>query len=195
MKIDPPITSIAALPFVFMLAGSWVLSWRERTFVVFALVAPVCYSLILAVLTLLFRATSTGKGTEITVSALPLSAALHGLLIAGLGVLVGSVAARGPFLPDRARQVLRGGLAAVGTSVVLTVLLVIMLLAQAALAGNPLEDLRHSGGSQPSKNAQQEGSQSNRSRPNSSTSASARKSYSPCSGTLPSHRQWTPTPI
>jgi hypothetical protein len=60
MKIDPPITSIAALPFVLMLAGSWVLSRRERTFVVFALVAPVCYSVILAVLALLFRVTSAG---------------------------------------------------------------------------------------------------------------------------------------
>jgi hypothetical protein len=86
MKIDPPIASIAALPFVLILTGSWVLSRRERTFVVFALVAPVCYSLILAVLALLFRVTSAGKGAEITVSALPLSAALHGLLVAGLGV-------------------------------------------------------------------------------------------------------------
>ena len=58
LKIDPPITSIALLPFVLMLAGSWVLSRRERTFVVFALVATVCYSLILAVLALLFRVTS-----------------------------------------------------------------------------------------------------------------------------------------
>jgi hypothetical protein len=33
------------------------------------------------------------------------------------------VAARGPFLPDRARQVLRGGLVAVGTSVILAMLL------------------------------------------------------------------------
>jgi hypothetical protein len=162
LKIDPPITSIAALPFALMLVGSWVLSRRERKFVVFALVAPVCYSLTLAVLALLFRMTSSGDGAEITVSALPLSAALHGLLVAGLGILVGSVAARGPFLPDRARQVLRGGLAAVGVSVVLTVLLAIMLLAQAAFSGNPLEDLRQNGGSQPqSKNAQPEEHQPN----------------------------------
>jgi hypothetical protein len=50
LRIDSPITSIALLPFLLMLAGSWVLSRRERTFVVFALLAPVCYTLILAVL-------------------------------------------------------------------------------------------------------------------------------------------------
>jgi hypothetical protein len=158
LKIDPPITSIALVPFLLMLAGSWVLSRRERTFVVFALVAPICYSSILAVLALLFRVTSTGNGAEITVSAAPLSAALHGLLIAGLGTLVGLVAARGPFLPDRARQVLRGGLAAVGISVVLTVLLAVVLLAQIAVSEHPLEGLRHNGGSQPNQNAQPEGS-------------------------------------
>jgi len=142
-----------------MLAGSWALSRRERTFVVFALVAPICYSLILAVLALLFRVTSASNGAEITVSAIPLSAALHGLLIAGLGTLIGSVAARGPFLPDRARQVLRGGLAAVGISVVLTVLLAILLLAQTAVPENPLEDLRQDGGLPPGENAQPKGPQ------------------------------------
>jgi hypothetical protein len=71
LKIDPPITTIALLPFVLMLAGSWVLSRRERTFLVFALVAPVCYSLILAVLALVFRVTFAGGGAEITVSAAP----------------------------------------------------------------------------------------------------------------------------
>ena len=159
LKIDPPITSIALLPFVLMLAGSWVLSRRERTLVVLAIVAPVCYALILAVVALLFRVTSTGDGAEITVSASPLSAALHGLLVAGLGTLVGSVTAQGPFLPDRARQVLRGGLAAVGISVVLTLLLAMLPFAQTAFSEHPLEGLRHNGGSQPNENAQPEGSQ------------------------------------
>jgi hypothetical protein len=161
LKIDPPITSIALLPFVLMLAGSWMLSRRERTSVVFALVATVSYSVILAVLALLFRVTSAGEGAEITVSAAPLSAALHGLLIAGLGTLVGLVAARGPFLPDRARQVIRGGLVAVGISVVLTVLLAMLILVLTAVSDNPVEGLRQDGGSQPSKNAQPEGSQPN----------------------------------
>jgi hypothetical protein len=161
LRIDPPITSIALLPFLLMLAGSWALSRRERTFVLFALIAPVCYSLILAVLALLFRVTSAGEGAEITVSAAPLSAALHGLLIAGLGTLVGSVSARGPFLPDRARQVLRGGLVAVGASVILTVLLAIALLAQTAVPENPLEGLRQDGGPQQRENAQPGGSQPN----------------------------------
>ncbi len=157
LKIDPPITSMALL-----LVGSWVLSRRERTFVVFALVATVCYSLILTLLALLFRTTSSaGEGAEITVSAAPLSAALHGLLIAGLGTLVGLVAARGPFLPDRARQVLRGALVAVGTSVVLTMLLAMLVLAQTVVSENPLEGLRQDGGSQSGENAQPDGSQAN----------------------------------
>ena len=162
LKIDPPITSMALLPFVLLLVGSWVLSRRERTFVVFALVATVCYSLILTLLALLFRTTSSaGEGAEITVSAAPLSAALHGLLIAGLGTLVGLVAARGPFLPDRARQVLRGALVAVGTSVVLTMLLAMLVLAQTVVSENPLEGLRQDGGSQSGENAQPDGSQAN----------------------------------
>jgi hypothetical protein len=160
LKIDPPITTIALLPFVLLLAGSWVLSRRERASVVFALVATVCYALILAVLALLFRTTSSGgEGAEITVSAAPLSAAMHGLLIAGLGTLIGVVAARGPFLPDRARQVLRGGLVAVGASVILTVLLSMLVLAQTAIPENPLEDLRQDGGPQPGEKAQPDGSQ------------------------------------
>ena len=162
LKIDPPITSIALLPFVLLLVGSWVLSRRERTFVVFALVATVCYSLILTLLALLFRTTSSaGEGAEITVSVAPLSAALHGLLIAGLGTLVGLVAARGPFLPDRARQVLRGALVAVGTSVVLTLLLAMLVMAQTVVSENPLEGLRQDGGSQSGENAQPDGSQDN----------------------------------
>lgn len=162
LKLDPPITSIALLPFVLLLAGSWVLSRRERTFVVFALVAAVCYSLILTLLALLFRTTSSaGEGAEITVSAAPLSAALHGLLIAGLGTLVGLVAARGPFLPDRARQLLRGALVAVGTSVILTILLAMLVLAQTVVSENPLDGLRQNGGSQSGENAQPKGSQTN----------------------------------
>jgi hypothetical protein len=48
LKIDPPITSIALLPFILLLLGSWMISRRLRTFVLFTLVATVCYSVILA---------------------------------------------------------------------------------------------------------------------------------------------------
>jgi hypothetical protein len=155
LKIDPPITTIALLPFVLLLVGSWLVAHRERTFVVFALVATVCYAFILALLALMFRTTSSGgEGAEITLSAAPLSAAMHGLLIAGLGTLIGVVAARGPFLPGRARQVLRGGLVAVGTSVILAMLLAMLVAAQTAVPENPLEDLRQDSGPQPGENAQ-----------------------------------------
>jgi hypothetical protein len=48
LKIDPPITSIALLPFILLLLGSWMISRRLITFVLFTLVATVCYSVILA---------------------------------------------------------------------------------------------------------------------------------------------------
>ena len=98
MKIDPPITSIALLPFILLFVGTWMLSRRLRTFVLFSLVATVCYSVILAVVAFFAATTASGEGADVTVSAAPLSAALHGLLIAGLGTLLGVVAARGPFL-------------------------------------------------------------------------------------------------
>jgi hypothetical protein len=50
---------------------------------------------------------------------------------------------------------------AVGTSVVLTMLLTILLLAQTAVSDNPMEGLRQDGGSQSNQNAQPEGSQPN----------------------------------
>jgi hypothetical protein len=98
LKVDPPITSIALVPFILLLLGSWTISRRLRTFVLLPLVATVCYSVILAVVALLGATTASGEGADVTVSAAPLSAALHGLLIAGLGTLLGVGAARGPIL-------------------------------------------------------------------------------------------------
>jgi hypothetical protein len=137
-----------------------MISRRLRTFVLFTLLATFCYSAILAVVALLSRTTTSGEGAEVTVSAAPLSAALHGLLIAGLGTLLGVVAARGPFLPDRARQVMRGALVAVGTSTVLAlVLAVLVLLVTLVTSGpeDPLGNLPQDAGSQPSDNAQPNG--------------------------------------
>jgi hypothetical protein len=157
LKIDPPITSIALLPFVLLLLGSWVISRRLRTSVLFALVATVCYSVILAVVALFAVTTDPGGGAKVTVSAAPFPAALHGLLIAGLGTLLGVVAARGPFLPDRARQVLRGALVAVGASILLTLVLAILILLATSIPENPLGNLTQDAGSQPGDNAQPEG--------------------------------------
>jgi zinc-ribbon domain len=160
LKIDPPITSIALLPFILLFVGSWMISRRLRTFVLFPLVATVCYSVILAVVALLSRTTTSGEGAEVTVSAAPLSAALHGLLIAGLGTLLGVVAARGPFLPERARQVMRGALVAVGASTVLAlVLAVLVLLVTLVTSGpeDPLGNLPQDAGPQPDDNAQPSG--------------------------------------
>jgi hypothetical protein len=159
LKIDPPVTSIALLPFVILLLGSWVISRRLGTSVLFALVATVCYSVILAVVALLSMTTASGEGAEVTVSAAPLSAALHGLLIAGLGTLLGVVAARGPFLPDRARQVLRGALVAVGASILLALVLAILVLLATSVPENPLGNLPQDAGPQPGDNAQRNGTE------------------------------------
>src|ERR671910_1972240 len=128
LKIDPPITSLALLPFILLFVGSWIISRRLRTNVLFPLVATVCYSVILAVVALLSRTTTSGEGAHVTVYAAPLSAALHGLLIAGLGTLLGVVAARGPFLTERARKGVRGALVAVGASTVLALVLAVLVL-------------------------------------------------------------------
>jgi len=162
LKIDPPITSIALLPFILLLLGSWMISRRLRAFVLFPLVATVCYSVILAVVALLSRTTTSGEGSEVTVSAAPLSAAFHGLLIAGLGTLLGVIAARGPFLPERARQVMRGALVAVGTSTVLALILAVLVLLVTLVTSvpeNPLSNLPQDAGPQPSDNAQPNGAQ------------------------------------
>ncbi len=116
--------------------------------------------MILAVVALLGATTTSGKGAEVTVSAAPLSAALHGLLIAGLGTLLGVVAARGPFLPDRARQVMRGALVAVGASTVLALVLAMLVLLVTLVTSdpeNPLGHLPQDTGPQPSDNAQPNG--------------------------------------
>ena len=160
LKIDPPITSLALLPFILLFLGSWMISRRLRTFVLFPLVATVCYSVILAVVALLSRTTTSGEGAEVTVSAAPLSAALHGLLIAGLGTLLGVVAARGPFLPERARQVMRGALVAVGASTVLALVLAVLVLLVTLVTSvpeNPLGNLPQDAGPQPGDNAQPNG--------------------------------------
>jgi hypothetical protein len=159
LQIDPPITSIALLPFILLLLGSWMISRRLRTFVLFPLVATVCYSAILAVVALLGATTTSGEGAEVTVSAAPLSAALHGLLIAGLGTLLGVVAARGPFLTDRARQVMRGALVAVGVSTLLALVLAVLVLLVTYVPENPLGNPPQDAGPQPGDNAQPNGAQ------------------------------------
>jgi hypothetical protein len=81
------------------------------------------------------------------------------VLIAGLGTLLGVVAARGPFLPDRARQVLRGALVAVGSSTLLALVLAMLVLVVTSVPENPLGNLPQDAGPQPGENAQPNGAQ------------------------------------
>ena len=136
-----------------------MISRRLGAFVLFPLVATFCYSVILSVVALLGATTTSGESADVTVSAAPLSAALHGVLIAGLGTLVGVVAAGGPFLPDRARQVLRGALVAVGSSTLLALVLAMLVLVVTSVPENPLGNLPQDAGPQPGENAQPNGAQ------------------------------------
>jgi hypothetical protein len=150
LTVDPPLTTLALLPFLVLLAGSWAVSRMMQTSLVFVGVVGATYAVLLTLLALLGRAsTAAGDGAEISISASPLSAALHGLLIAALGALVGVVAARGPLLPDRARQIVKGAFAAVLISVVLTVLLAGILALVTSIPENPLQDFTQGAGQAP----------------------------------------------
>lgn len=154
LTVDPPVTTLALLPFLVLLAGSWAVSRMLQTSLVFVGVVGATYAVLLGLLALLGRAsTAAGEGVEISISAAPLSAALHGLLIAALGALVGVVAARGPLLPDRARQIVKGAFVAVLISVVLTVLLAGIISLLTSIPENPLQDFTQ-GASQAPTNEQ-----------------------------------------
>jgi hypothetical protein len=143
LTVDPPLTTLALLPFLVLLAGSWLLSRRVGTSLVFVGALAAVYAVLLALLAPVGGTlTELGEGAELSISAAPLSAALHGFLISALGGLVGVIAARGPLLPDRARQVVKGALLAVLVSVVLAVILTIILSLVVSVPENPLRDLQ-----------------------------------------------------
>lgn len=136
LELGLPITSFALLPFVALLVLGRVVARRTQSTVLFACAAAATYALVVGVLAVLGAASieEAGEGAAALVAADPFSTAWRAFLLALLGVLLGAAVAHGPlFLHVRLRQVVRGALAAVGVSLAVTVLLlVILLVAQGA---------------------------------------------------------------
>lgn len=126
LQLGLPVTSFVLLPFIVSLLLGRLLARRAQTATVFVLGAALAYALVVALLTAFGAVSGDAGGATVRFVPDPLSAALRGFLWVGLGTMLGTAAAHGPFLSTRPRQVLRGALWAVGTSVVLTVLLAIV---------------------------------------------------------------------
>ena len=140
VRLGLPVTSFALLPFLLSLLAGRLLGRHTRTAALFAVAAALAYALLLALLAVLGAASSETGDVAIRFAPDPLSAALRGLLLVGLGTAIGAAASRGPLLPAWARQVLRGALWAVGVSLAVTlVLTVIVALAQGSGAQEPAQ--------------------------------------------------------
>ncbi|MDP9484185.1 MAG: hypothetical protein M3Q49_00030 [Actinomycetota bacterium] len=134
LRLGLPITSFVLLPFVASLLLARLFALRAQTAAVFVLAAAAAYALLVAVLTAFGAASGDAGGATVRLTPGPLSTASRAFLWVGLGTMLGAAAARGPLLPARARQVLRGALWAVGVSVAVTlVLAVVIALAQQGL--------------------------------------------------------------
>ena len=129
LQLGLPVTSFALLPFVAALVIGRIAAHRIETAILFASATAVTYAAIVAGLAALGTASrESGEGVAVQVASDPLSAAWRGFLLVGLGTLLGAAVLHGPLLPARPRQVIRGAFAAIGVSLAITVLLVVVLL-------------------------------------------------------------------
>lgn len=137
LRLGLPVTSFALLPFLASLVGMRFLAQRARTPILPAMVAAVAYALIVAVVAALAGSSTESGNVTVNFAPGPFSTAIRGLLWVGLGALLGVALSRGPLLPARVRQVLRGALWAVGVSLaVVLVLTVIIAIAQQAFGAS-----------------------------------------------------------
>ncbi len=137
LRLGLPVTSFALLPFVASLLLARPFARRAQTAAVFVLAAAAAYALLVAVLAAFGAASGDAGGATVRLSPGPLSTASRAFLWVGLGTMLGAAAARGPLLPARARQVLRGALWAVGVSVAVTLALTaVIALAQQGLGAS-----------------------------------------------------------
>ncbi len=134
-----PATSFALLPFVLLLAASRYLAGRTGARAPFALVSTLVYAVLVGLVILLSGGTIESGGATFEVGAGPISAFANALLLAGVATALGVLAARGPVLPARARQVVRGALAALslGGGVLSLLLIPVLLRARRARPGAP----------------------------------------------------------
>src|SRR5215211_2424172 len=127
-----PPTSFALLPFVALLVLGRFVARRTESTLLFACATAITYALVVGLLAALGSvsvASGADEGaTTIWYAADPLSAGWRAFLLALVGALLGAAVAHGPLLPERLRQVLRGAFAAIGISLVVTVLLAVVLM-------------------------------------------------------------------
>jgi hypothetical protein len=140
VRLGLPITSLALIPFLASLLGGRLLGSRAGTVAPFALAAALAYALVLAALAALGAASSETGDVTIRFASDPISAALRGFLLVGLGTMLGGAASRGPLLPAWVRQVFRGALWSVGVSLAIAlVLTVAVVLTQGSGAPTPTQ--------------------------------------------------------
>src|SRR5215212_1746774 len=126
-----PPTSFALLPFVALLVLGRFVARRTESTLLFACSTAITYALVVGLLATLGSISVAGaddSATTVRYAADPLSAGWRAFLIALVAALLGAAVAHGPLLPERLRQVLRGAFAAIGISLVVTVLLAVVLM-------------------------------------------------------------------
>lgn len=134
LRLGLPVTSFALIPFLASLLAARFAAHQARTPGLFILVSALTYAIVVAVLAALGTASTVSGEMTIRLESDPLSTALRGFLWVGLGAMLGTAASRGPLLPARVRQVLRGALWAVGVSLAVAfVLAVVIALSQQVL--------------------------------------------------------------
>ena len=137
LRLGLPVTSFALLPFLASLLGARFLAQRARTPVLFVLVTAVAYAAVVAALAALGAASTDSGDVTIRFAPDPVSNALRGILWVGLGTMLGAAASRGPLLPARVRQVLRGALWAVGISLAVALVLAVIVAMTQQGSGAP----------------------------------------------------------
>lgn len=126
--VDPPLTSLALLPFLVFLLLGWMNARRESVSWGFVGSASLVYGVLLALLSLIASASvEVSPSVTANISASPVSAGIWGFLLAGAGAALGVSGARGPLLGEDARRVVTGGFVALGTSVGVAVALAVIL--------------------------------------------------------------------
>src|SRR5215218_10304816 len=126
-----PPTSFALLPFVALLVLARFVARRTESTLLFTCSTAITYAFVISLLAALGSISVAGAdegATTVRYAADPLSAGWRAFLLALVGALLGAAVAHGPLLPGRLRQVLRGAFAAIGISLVITVLLAVILV-------------------------------------------------------------------
>jgi hypothetical protein len=129
LELGLPVTAFALLPFFSLLVLSRVVARRTETTVLFACITALAYALVVGLLAIVGTASveQAGEGGTVQFAANPFSTSWRAFLLAIVAGLLGAAVPRGPLLPTRSRQVIRGAFAAIGISLAITLLLAVIL--------------------------------------------------------------------